>query len=170
MKKDIIKYDPGSDEPDYQFWKERLRSRLTSTALLLVFAAALAGCNDTLESATYDTRRSPTRMSSRCPGRILAEIQKKGMERNSPFMLRIFKEEGKLEVWKAKTNNRFDMIASYDICAWSGRLGPKIKEGDQAPRALSADVSPEPNSNISSPSIRVSRTVMDQANGRSGTN
>jgi murein L,D-transpeptidase YafK len=31
-------------------------------------------------------------------------------------------------------NGRYDIIASYEICKWSGGLGPKFKEGDrQAP-------------------------------------
>ena len=52
-------------------------------------------------------------------------------------MARIFKEEGKLEIWKQKTNGRYDIIASYDICKWSGKLGPKYIEGDrQAPEGF----------------------------------
>ena len=49
------------------------------------------------------------------------------MNRNSPVMARIFKEEGKLEIWKQKTTGRYDMIASYDICKWSGKLGPEVR-------------------------------------------
>ena len=108
-------------------------------ALSLLFTAALAGCNDTLESAAYDTPRVSNKVAQPLPARLIAEIQKKGMDRNSPIMIRIFKEEGKLEVWKAKTNNRFDKVVEYDICAWSGRLGPKVKEGDrQAPEGFYA--------------------------------
>ena len=59
------------------------------------------------------------------------------MPRNSPVMARIFKEEGKVEIWKQKTNGRYDVIASYDICKWSGKLGPKFIEGDrQAPEGF----------------------------------
>ena len=71
------------------------------------------------------------------PEKILAAMKAKGMTRTSPVMARIFKEEGKLEIWKQKTNGRYDMIASYDICKWSGKLGPKYIEGDrQAPGGL----------------------------------
>ena len=59
------------------------------------------------------------------------------MVRTSSMMVRIFKEEGKLEIWKAKTDNRYDMIANYEICKWSGKLGPKFTEGDrQAPEGF----------------------------------
>ncbi|TIX17736.1 MAG: hypothetical protein E5V35_34755, partial [Mesorhizobium sp.] len=60
-----------------------------------------------------------------------------GMVRTSSVMARIFKEEGKLEIWKAKTNGRYEMVANYDICKWSGKLGPKYTEGDrQAPEGF----------------------------------
>ena len=88
-------------------------------------------------------------------------------------MARIFKEEGKLEIWKQKTNGRYDLIASYDICKWSGKLGPKYTEGDrQAPEGFytvrPAQMNPQSNYhlafNIGYPN------AYDRANGRSGAN
>lgn len=154
------------------FWKEPSRMRLTSTALVLVFAAALAGCNDTLESAAYDTPRVANKVEQPLPSRLIAEIQKKGMDRNSPIMIRIFKEEGKLEVWKAKTNGRFDKVVEYDICAWSGRLGPKVKEGDrQAPEGF-YPLTPyhlNPNSKYFLAINTGFPNQFDRANGRTGS-
>jgi murein L,D-transpeptidase YafK len=65
-------------------------------------------------------------------------VEKKGMEQRSPILIRIFKEESTLEVWKKqKSGGRYAFLKSYDICAWSGVLGPKIKEGDrQAPEGF----------------------------------
>jgi murein L,D-transpeptidase YafK len=146
--------------------------RLTSTALVLVFAAALAGCNDTLESAAYDTPRVANKVEQPLPSRLIAEIKKKGMDRNSPIMIRIFKEEGKLEVWKAKTNGRFDKVVEYDICAWSGRLGPKLKEGDrQAPEGF-YPLTPyhlNPNSKYFLAINTGFPNQFDRANGRTGS-
>lgn len=154
------------------FWKEPSRMRLTSTALVLVFAAALAGCNDTLESAAYDTPRVANKVEQPLPSRLIAEIKKKGMDRNSPIMIRIFKEEGKLEVWKAKTNGRFDKVVEYDICAWSGRLGPKLKEGDrQAPEGF-YPLTPyhlNPNSKYFLAINTGFPNQFDRANGRTGS-
>lgn len=108
---------------------------LKNIALALLVATALAGCNDTLDSV--DISRVKNKVEYPLSSRIVAEMKKKNMPRNSPIMMRIFKEEGILEVWKAKANNRFDVIASYQICAWSGKLGPKKKEGDrQAPEGF----------------------------------
>ena len=65
-------------------------------------------------------------------------IAEKGMDEDAPILLRIFKEDGELEVWKRKAETgRYALLKNYDICKWSGKLGPKIKEGDrQAPEGF----------------------------------
>jgi murein L,D-transpeptidase YafK len=111
--------------------------RLYHIAFALLVATALTGCNDALDSAKVDLSAVKDKVQQPLPASILAEMQKKDMPRQSPIMIRILKEEGKLEIWKAKADNRFDIIKSYDICAWSGKLGPKVKEGDrQAPEGF----------------------------------
>ncbi|MHA7971453.1 L,D-transpeptidase family protein [Rhizobium sp. CAU 1783] len=147
--------------------------RWKSTALVLTLVAALAGCtvNETLDSV--DTSKISDKDDHPLSPKILAELRAKGMDRNSPIAIRIFKEEGVLEIWKAKTNNRFDKIKEYQICAWSGRLGPKIKEGDrQAPEGF-YPLSPyhlNPNSKYFLAINTGFPNRFDQANGRNGTN
>src|SRR5256885_1614325 len=65
-------------------------------------------------------------------------VDRKGMDQQAPIMLRIFKEESTLEVWKLeKATGRYAFLKNYDICAWSGVLGPKVREGDrQAPEGF----------------------------------
>ncbi len=147
--------------------------RLNPTALLMIaLAMGLAGCNDTLDSVV-DPSTVKNKVEYQLPSRVLDEMKAKGMERNSPIAMRIFKEEGVLEIWKAKTNNRFDKIAEYQICAWSGRLGPKVKEGDrQAPEGF-YPLSPyhlNPNSKYFLAINTGYPNRYDQANGRNGTN
>lgn len=48
----------------------------------------------------------------------------------SAIYLRAFKREGVLELWAATAGGRHALIESYPICAASGRLGPKRREGD----------------------------------------
>lgn len=132
---------------------------------LLLAAVALAGCTDTnLETIA--------KANKELPAKLVAAMKKKGMARNAPVMVRIFKEEGKLEVWKQKQNGRYDLITEYDICKFSGKLGPKFIEGDrQAPEGFYS-VKPaqmNPNSsyylsfNIGYPN------AYDRAHGRSGS-
>ncbi len=148
--------------------------RLKHIALALLVATALSGCNDTLESAgSVDLSKVKNKVEQPLPARIVADMQAKNMPRTSPIMIRIYKEEGKLEIWKAKADNRFDVIKSYDICAWSGKLGPKIKEGDrQAPEGFYS-LTPahlNPNSKYYLAINTGFPNRYDAANGRSGTN
>lgn len=148
--------------------------RLKHIALALFLSSALAGCNDTLDSATsVDISKVKNKVEQPLSSRIVAEMQTKGMPRTSPIMIRIFKEEGVLEIWKAKSDNRFDKLTSYQICAWSGKLGPKVKEGDrQAPEGFYG-LTPahlNPNSKYYLAINTGFPNRYDAANGRNGTN
>jgi murein L,D-transpeptidase YafK len=69
--------------------------------------------------------------------RTLAQLEHKHMSKESPILIRLFKEESELEVWKQDTSGRFALLKTYPICRWSGELGPKIREGDrQAPEGF----------------------------------
>ena len=53
-----------------------------------------------------------------------------------PVFVRIFKQEGQLELW-LKKNGKFHLFKTFPICKWSGRLGPKEKEADyQSPEGF----------------------------------
>lgn len=94
---------------------------------LPVLLLGLTGCQDALDSVS-------NKVEHPLPARLVNKMKAHDMSTRSPIMMRIFKEEGILEVWKQKGNGRYDIIASYEICKWSGKLGPKFKEGDrQAP-------------------------------------
>jgi murein L,D-transpeptidase YafK len=77
--------------------------------------------------------------SNRGPQRsheFLVKAQQAGFSPGNPVMIRIFKRESKLELWMRK-DDRFELFATYPICFWSGRLGPKQREGDrQAPEGF----------------------------------
>ena len=60
-----------------------------------------------------------------------ALLAEKGMTEESPILIRIFKAESELEVWKAKDDGRFHLFKTYPICDWSGKLGPKETQGDR---------------------------------------
>jgi murein L,D-transpeptidase YafK len=59
------------------------------------------------------------------------------MDRAAPILIRIFKEESALEIWKENRTGTFVLLKTYPICKFSGKLGPKIAEGDrQAPEGF----------------------------------
>ena len=110
--------------------------RFRTLVVTAAIAAALAGCtNETLDSVNLSSVKNKTEYQ--LSSKMVSKMRELGMQKTSPILLRIFKEEGTLEVWKANTANRFQMLKSYKICAWSGKLGPKVKEGDrQAPEGF----------------------------------
>lgn len=73
------------------------------------------------------------------PAATLALMAQHNMEPSSAILMRIFKKESVLEVWKRTREGRFALLKSYPICRWSGQLGPKRRQGDrQAPEGFYA--------------------------------
>jgi murein L,D-transpeptidase YafK len=107
--------------------------RARGLVLTAACAVALAGCMaEGGPMATFGPKHlqpvsAPT----------VALIEQKGMDKNSPILLRIFKEESELEIWKQNRQGKFALLKTYPICRWSGELGPKVREGDrQAPEGF----------------------------------
>ena len=106
-----------------------VRSIASRTMAALALSAALAGC-----MALDGLSEAPPKLS----GKMVAEMSRKGMKPESPVLVRIFKQESELEVWKGRQVRRLCAIGkTYPMCRWSGKLGPKTKIGDrQAPEGF----------------------------------
>ncbi len=106
------------------------RTLLASAAI--AFAVGLGGCQT---DGTFPD--IPARAMKPLSPEMLAQLEQKNMPAESPILIRIFKEEAELEVWKADTTGQFALLKTYPICRWSGDLGPKVREGDrQAPEGF----------------------------------
>jgi murein L,D-transpeptidase YafK len=140
-----------------------LRTLLASAAIAA--ALALAGCDT--DGGVVPSGRALAPLSDK----MLADIEAKSMSKESPILVRLFKEESELEVWKQDNSGRFALLKTYPICRWSGELGPKIKEGDrQAPEGfypISAGQM-NPNSNYYLAINTGFPNAFDRANGRTG--
>ncbi len=112
----------------------RLPGRVLAASVALAATALLAGCNsDEVTLANNAKANKPI------PERLIAEMRKKDMDPQSPILIRLFKQEAELEVWKQDRSGKFALLQTYPICRWSGDLGPKIREGDrQAPEGFYA--------------------------------
>src|SRR6202047_309021 len=108
--------------------------RVLTTAAALAAGVLLAGCNsDEISLATNAKANQPV------PPKLLATMVEKDMDLQSPMLVRLFKQEAELEVWKQDRSGRFVLLKTYPICRWSGDLGPKVREGDrQAPEGFYA--------------------------------
>ena len=115
----------------------------------LTLAAAFAVALTPVTCLGQGTKPLPAKATQELPPELLALLDRKKMPKYSPIVMRIFKEEAELEVWKQDTAGRFQILKTYPICRWSGDLGPKLYEGDrQAPEGFYT-VTPElmnPNS------------------------
>jgi murein L,D-transpeptidase YafK len=99
----------------------------------LAASVLLAGCN----SEEIGTLATNAKANKPIPDKMLAEMSEKDMDPQSPMLVRLFKQEAELEVWKQNRSGRFELLKVYPICRWSGDLGPKVKEGDrQAPEGF----------------------------------
>ncbi len=110
----------------------RLPVRLLVTSAALAAGLALTGCNtDDISLASNAKANQPV------PPKLVQAMTDKNMELQSPILVRIFKQEAELEVWKQDRDGRFGLLKTYPICRWSGDLGPKVREGDrQAPEGF----------------------------------
>jgi murein L,D-transpeptidase YafK len=130
-------------------------------------AALLAGCDESYLDA------GPGRSEHPISGATLAQMAKIDTAPSSPVLIRAYKKEAELEIWKMKSDRTYALLKTYPMCRWSGQLGPKKREGDmQVPEGFYA-IEPgqmNPNShyylsfNVGYPN------AYDRAYGRTGGN
>jgi murein L,D-transpeptidase YafK len=94
-------------------------------AVATAAAALLAGCTD--EYSGTSTARSIQPLSPQ----MLSLMSEKGTNKDAPLLIRTYKKEAELEVWKMGTDGRYALLKTYPMCRWSGQLGPKTREGDR---------------------------------------
>ncbi len=102
-------------------------AKLAKLSSAILLAALAAGC---VSSALDVGAKGIQPIASK----LVAEMKRKGMTPSSPILVRIFKEESELEIWKRDGSGKYALLKTYPMCRWSGQLGPKKRIGDrQAP-------------------------------------
>ncbi len=138
----------------------------------LVLAAFLAAALTPVRCLGEGSNQLPTKATRELPPELRSLLRQKKMPKHSPILVRVFKEEAELEVWKQNTTGHFQLLKIYPICRWSGDLGPKLHEGDrQAPEGFYT-ISPElmnPNSNFYLAINIGFPNSFDKANNREGS-
>jgi murein L,D-transpeptidase YafK len=106
------------------------------------------------------------------PGATLALMKAKGVSPASPILIRAYKKEAEMEVWKQGKDGRYVLLKTFPICRWSGQLGPKTTLGDrQTPEGFYA-IGPaqmNPNSSYYLSFDIGYPNAFDQARGGSGS-
>ena len=98
--------------------------RLAALSLFGVAGAMLAGCDDTY--LPQGSGRSEQPISSAA----LEQMTKIDTTPSSPVLIRTYKKEAELEIWKMNSQGQYALLKTYPMCRWSGQLGPKKREGD----------------------------------------
>ncbi len=131
--------------------------------------AAIAALGLVLAACSVDMPKDMKPVSSA----LKMKMEQLGMSETAPIFIRIFKEESQFEVWKQRRDGKYLLLTTYDICKWSGELGPKKVEGDrQAPEGFYT-VTPaqmNPNSSYYLSFDIGYPNAFDRALGRTGAN
>ena len=145
--------------------------RATAVRALVLTAAFAAAALMPVMCLGQDSNQLPAKATKEVPPGLLSLFRQKKMPKHSPILVRIFKEEAELEVWKQDTTGHFQILKVYPICRWSGDLGPKVREGDrQAPEGFYT-ITPDlmqPNSNYYLAINTGFPNAFDRANDRHG--
>ena len=139
-------------------------------ALVTVGAGALiAGCEEDRFSVVGPSSRAETPI----PDNTLAKMDDLGTSASAPMLIRTYKQEAELEVWKQKSDGQYALVKTFPMCRWSGQLGPKVKQGDmQVPEGFYtiAPSQMNPNSNYYLSFNVGYPNAYDRAFGRTGGN
>jgi len=90
--------------------------------IALAMVGAVLGCTTGLDGDRGNIPLAPS---------AVAELARMDSSPGAPMMVRIYKRESELEVWKKTAGGSYEVFKTYAICAWSGDLGPKYSEGDR---------------------------------------
>ncbi|WP_262031698.1 murein L,D-transpeptidase family protein [Microvirga sp. Mcv34] len=140
-----------------------MMKRIAMAASLVL---ALAACQSEGVSTSSTKHLAPI------PSATMALMASKGMSQNDPILMRSYKKESEIEIWKRGRDGKYALLKTYPMCRWSGQLGPKIREGDrQAPEGFYT-VTPaamNPNSQLYLSFNLGYPNAYDRAHGRTGS-
>jgi murein L,D-transpeptidase YafK len=124
-----------------------------------------------VSSCAKDAYRSARAMAP-VPAKTLALMSDQGIEPGAPILMRAFKKESEIELWKQGRDGKYVLLKTYPVCRWSGQLGPKIREGDrQAPEGFYevSAAAMNPNSSLFLSFNIGFPNAFDRAHNRSGS-
>ncbi|WP_245929222.1 L,D-transpeptidase family protein [Agarilytica rhodophyticola] len=96
-------------------------------ALLLLLTASVTKA----QTDKFPTSARAEQAILRTQKDLVTGLHNKNLTYGSPIFIRIFKIPGKLELWVENKQKQFKLFKTYEICNFSGALGPKIKQGDR---------------------------------------
>ncbi len=95
-----------------------------AVGLAVAACALIAGCDDSYLDQSSARSQQPISAAT------LAEMDKLDTSPSAPTLIRTYKKEAELEIWKKNSSGEYALLKTYPMCRWSGQLGPKKREGD----------------------------------------
>jgi murein L,D-transpeptidase YafK len=90
--------------------------------LAVLAAFALSACD---QSGLAHRSQAPI------PYQTVALMEQIGTTKEAPMLIRAYKKEAELEIWKMRSDGRYVHLKTFPMCRWSGQLGPKRQQGDR---------------------------------------
>src|SRR5262249_18085469 len=144
----------------------QIASVFARTCFFTFIVAGLGGCSSMVHAPKTAVRTGTVRTAT------LKQMETLNMDRAAPILIRIYKEESTLDVWKQDRSGKFALLNSYPICKFSGNLGPKLRQGDyQAPEGF-YDIAPNQMNPSSSEYLAFNTgfpNAFDRSLGRTGS-
>ncbi|UYN98478.1 MAG: murein L,D-transpeptidase [Devosia sp.] len=141
--------------------------RLGAAIIVLWLSVGLAACSSFVKDS------GPAKANQPLSSAVLTRLAAINSSARAPMMIRVFKQEAQLEVWKQTTSGQYALFKSYAICRFSGDIGPKFKEGDyQSPEGF-YNVTPGQMNPYSSYYLSFNvgfPNKFDRVHGRTGSN
>jgi murein L,D-transpeptidase YafK len=100
-------------------------AKLLSLAVVTASVLGLSACTEESTLPRSGRHYAPISLATQ------EAMREKGMRTHSPIVIRAFKKESELEVWKQASGGKMELLKTYPMCRWSGQLGPKTKQGDR---------------------------------------
>ncbi|VUD41101.1 hypothetical protein TDB9533_00418 [Thalassocella blandensis] len=97
---------------------------------LVIFFLSISLGVETL-AVEFPTSERAERSIERVEPYLKKALSNLGLKYGAPIFIRIFKDPGILEVWVESDDGTFVKFKNYEICTFSGDLGPKVKQGDK---------------------------------------
>jgi len=98
--------------------------RGAAVGLTVAACALIAGCDDSYLDQSAGRSQQPISSAT------LSAMDKLDTSPSQPTLIRTYKKEAELEIWKMKSDGHYALLKTYPMCRWSGQLGPKKREGD----------------------------------------
>lgn len=104
--------------------------RHTTKPIAFALLCLISACDVKEESAAAEAHFPAIRQ--KMTPILTGLLEEKGLKMGAALFIRAFKESDSVEVWvESKPGEAYELFKTYDVCAASGKPGPKLKEGDR---------------------------------------